>query len=132
MIDQDIWRVEAGGKAEPFLVSSMLDLNAQFSPDGRRIAFASGRSIDRVAIWLSDANGANLIQLTTGPGTYDGSPRWSPDGQWIAFDPLGDDGRRSVQVVESTGGPPLLHYCDRAANSRDPISRACHRPKPDR
>ncbi len=106
MIDQDIWRVEAGGKAEPFLVSSMLDLNAQFSPDGRRIAFASGRSIDRVAIWLSDANGANLIQLTTGPGTYDGSPRWSPDGQWIAFDALGDDGRRSVQVVESTGGQP--------------------------
>jgi Tol biopolymer transport system component len=106
MSDQDIWRVEVGGKPEPFLVSSMLDLNAQFSPDGRRIAFASGRSMDRVAIWLCDADGANLVQLTRGPGTYDGSPRWSPDGRWIAFDALGSDGRRSIQIVASTGGQP--------------------------
>ena len=106
MNDQDIWRVEVGGKPEPFLVSTMLDSNAQFSPDGRRIAFASARSIDRVAIWLSDANGTNLVQLTMGPGTYDGSPRWSPDGRWIAFDALGSDGRWSVKVVESTGGQP--------------------------
>ena len=98
--------MEVGRKPEPFLVSSMLDLNAQFSPDGRRIAFASARGIDRAAIWLCDANGANLVQLTRGPGTYDGSPRWSPDGRWIAFDALGDDGRRSVKVVESTGGQP--------------------------
>jgi Tol biopolymer transport system component len=106
MSDQDIWRVEVGGKPEPFLVSSMLDLNAQFSPNGRRIAFSSARSIDRVAIWLCDADGANLIQLTRGPGTYDGSPRWSPDGRWIAFDALENDGSRSVQIVESTGGQP--------------------------
>ncbi len=104
--DQDVWRVEVGRKPEPFLVSTMLDSNAQFSPDGRRIAFASGRSVDRVSIWLSDANGANLVQLTTGPGKYDGSPRWSPDGHWIAFDALQEDGRRTVKVVESTGGAP--------------------------
>ena len=106
MIDQDIWRVEVGGKPEPFLVSTMLDLNPQFSPDGRHIAFASARSVDRVSVWLSDANGGNLAQLTRGPGTYDGSPRWSPDGRWIAFDALGNDGRRSVHVVDSAGGPP--------------------------
>jgi Tol biopolymer transport system component len=104
MSDQDIWRVEVGGKSEPFLVSSMLDLNAEFSPDGRHIAFASARGVDRVAIWLSDANGANLAQLTRGPGTYDGSPRWSPDSRWIAFDALGNDARRSVHVVASMGG----------------------------
>jgi Tol biopolymer transport system component len=102
--DQDIWRVEAGAKPEPFLASTMLDNNAQFSPDGQRIAFSSARGVDRVAIWLSDAGGANLVQLTRGPGTYDGSPRWSPDGRCIAFDALGSDGRRSVHIVESTGG----------------------------
>jgi serine/threonine protein kinase len=103
--DQDVWRAEVGRKPEPFLVSTMLDSNAQFSPDGRRIAFVSGRTVDRVSIWLSDANGANPVQLTKGPGEYDGSPRWSPDGHWIAFDALQEDGRRTFEVVESTGGP---------------------------
>jgi hypothetical protein len=37
MSDQDIWRVEVGGKPEPFLVSTMLDLNAS----SRRTAGAS-------------------------------------------------------------------------------------------
>jgi serine/threonine protein kinase/WD40 repeat protein len=104
--DQDVWQLAVGGKSEPFLASSMLDLNAQFSPDGRRIAFASGRSIDRVAIWLCDGDGANPIQLTRGPGTYDGSPRWSPDGHWIAFDSVGSDGQRRVYLVEPAGGNP--------------------------
>jgi Tol biopolymer transport system component len=102
--DQDIWRLEAGDKPEPLLVSSMLDSNAHFSPDGGRIAFSSSRSVDRVSIWLSDADGSNLVQLTRSPGNYDGSPRWSPDGRWIAFDALGKDGRRSVRLVESSGG----------------------------
>jgi Tol biopolymer transport system component len=101
--DQDIWRLQIGGRAEPFLVSSMLDTWAQFSPDGRRIAFSSQRSVDRVAIWLSDPKGGGLAQLTRGPGSYDGSPRWSPDGQWIAFDSL-ENGRRTIKVVESKGG----------------------------
>jgi Tol biopolymer transport system component len=106
MSNHDIWRLELGGRPEPFLVSSMLDSNAQFSPDGRHIAFASGRSADRVAIWLSDVNGSSLAQLTGGPGTFDGSPQWSPDGRWIAFDALGKDAQQSITVVDSIDGQP--------------------------
>jgi serine/threonine protein kinase/WD40 repeat protein len=105
-VEQDIRRLQLEGRSEPFLVSSMLDSNAQFSPDGRRIVFASQRGIDRVSIWLSDANGGSLAQITRGPGRYDGSPRWSPDGRWIAYDALGSDRRRKINVVESSGGQP--------------------------
>jgi Tol biopolymer transport system component len=31
-----------------------------------------------------DSDGSNIIQLTNNP-VNDGSPRWSPDGEFIAF-----------------------------------------------
>jgi Tol biopolymer transport system component len=102
--DTDVWTLEVGGRAKPLLASSMLDASAQFSPDGRRIAFASGRGVDRIAIWLANADGRGLVQLTRGPENYHGSPRWSPDGRWIAFDARGQDGRWNVKVIEANGG----------------------------
>jgi Tol biopolymer transport system component len=104
MSDADVWRLQVGGKPEPLLVSSMLDQNAQFSPDGRRIAFESGRGLDGIGIWLSNADGSGLVQLTKGPESHHGSARWSPDGQRIAFDARGKDGRPNIEVVESSGG----------------------------
>jgi Tol biopolymer transport system component len=101
--DPDVWRLQAGGKPQPLLVSSSVDSNAQFSPDGRHIAFASGRSADGIFIWLANADGADLVQLTRGPEDYHGSPRWSADGRWIAFDARGKDGW-NIRVVESRGG----------------------------
>ena len=35
-----------------------------------------------------------------------GSPRWSPDGRWIAYDFLTADGTRDIYVIDSTGGRP--------------------------
>jgi Tol biopolymer transport system component len=102
--DADVWRFRVGGKPEPFLVSSALDTSAQFSPDGRRIAFASGRGVEGIAIWLANADGTGLVQLTREPEEYHGSPQWSPDGRWIAFDARGKDGRWTIRVVESSGG----------------------------
>jgi Tol biopolymer transport system component len=102
--DPDIWRLQRGGKPQPLLVSSSVDANAQFSSDGRRIAFASGRSGEGIFIWLANAEGGDLVQLTRGPEDYHGSPRWSPDGGWVAFDARGKDGRWNVKVVESRGG----------------------------
>src|SRR5262245_3555342 len=102
--DEDVFRLEVGNTPQPLLVSSMRDLNAQFSPDGRRIAFASGRSGDQVSIWLANADGTGLVQLTRGAGSFEGSPRWSPDGRWIAFDAVSKDGGRHIEVVESSGG----------------------------
>jgi serine/threonine protein kinase/Tol biopolymer transport system component len=106
LLDTDVYRFEAGRPAEPLLASSSADQGPDFSPDGRRVAFQSGRSLDGQKIWLADADGAHSVQLTRGPGIFQGSPRWSPDGRRIAFDSLSEDGHYDIWIVDADGGPP--------------------------
>jgi Tol biopolymer transport system component len=102
--DTDIWRVDLGKPARPLLVSTMADQNPLFSPDGRRIAFASARGMDGNQIWLSNSDGSAVVQLTSGTDDSEGSPRWSPDGRWIAFDVSTKDGARMVKIVDVSNG----------------------------
>ena len=104
----DVWRMERGAKPSPFLTSSLLDGDAQSSPDGRRIAFASSRQGDRdiIAIWVANADGTGVTQVTRIASARCGSPRWSPDGKRIAFDALGKVGGWDIWVVDANGGSP--------------------------
>jgi dipeptidyl aminopeptidase/acylaminoacyl peptidase len=63
-----------------------------WSPDGTKVAFVANRTgnpdgNENTDIWVVDAantdKGGTLVQVTTNPGS-DGSPAWSPDGEWIA------------------------------------------------
>jgi Tol biopolymer transport system component len=107
LYDQDIVRLTPGRGPEAFPASSSYwDGNSQFSPDGRRLAFESMRSGERMEIWLADADGQNPVQLTRGPGRWQGSPAWSPDGRQIAYDSQDEDGRRNIWTVDVEGGAP--------------------------
>jgi Tol biopolymer transport system component len=55
-----------------------------YSPDGKRLAFASTRS-GTEEIWVSDAAGSNPMQVTSMGGPQCANPRWSPDGRLILF-----------------------------------------------
>ena len=104
--DFDIWRYHLGGTAEPFIVSSLTDYNAEFSPDGSKIAFESDRTGDASEIWDSQADGSGIVQLTNLLGRHQGTPHWSPDGRWILFDSAAQDGNMDIFVVDATGGKP--------------------------
>lgn len=80
------------------------------SPDGRHVAFTvrttewSENRYD-TEIWLS-RDGAAPVQLTRTAKGSSSSPRWSPDGRWIAF--LADRGdRQQLHLIPVDGGEAL-------------------------
>jgi Tol biopolymer transport system component len=109
--DANIWRaglapIASGGGApafetSPLVSSSRRDANGSFSPDGKRIAFASDRS-GSFEIWVSGSDGANPVQLTR-LRSFSGTPRWSPDGAEIAFD-SNLEGHWEIYVANANGG----------------------------
>jgi Tol biopolymer transport system component len=86
------------------VASSRFDNNADFSPDGRRIAFQSDRS-GSPEIWVCESDGSRPRQLTSFGHGETGTPRWSPDGLRIAFD-SNVDGQFHIYVVTADGNPP--------------------------
>jgi Tol biopolymer transport system component/DNA-binding winged helix-turn-helix (wHTH) protein len=101
-----IWRMELGGSHQaiemPMMNSTRLEHVPQYSPDGKRIAFASNRSGTH-EIWLCNADGSNAAKLTSFGGPDVGSPAWSPDGRRIVFDAR-PGGRIQIHLVSADGG----------------------------
>ncbi|HEX7138786.1 MAG TPA: hypothetical protein VF219_13095, partial [Vicinamibacterales bacterium] len=86
------------------------DTDPQWSPDGRRIAFVSdrtGKAFDEghnTDVWVIDANGGPLTKISD-HNTGDNQPRWSPDGQTIAFvSPVPEKSHAKIWLASSAGG----------------------------
>jgi Tol biopolymer transport system component/DNA-binding winged helix-turn-helix (wHTH) protein len=86
----------------------------QPSPDGKKLTFMWGR-IDSMEIWVCNADGSSP-QMITNMGTT-GTPRWSPDSRWIAFDSDGRFGHSGIYVVSAEGGPVRPVVQDESNNS---------------
>jgi Tol biopolymer transport system component len=62
-----------------------------WSPDGSKLAFASGRALDGSDaagpsnVWIANPDGSGAAPLSTLTAAYSIAPAWSPDGSKIAF-----------------------------------------------
>jgi Tol biopolymer transport system component/tRNA A-37 threonylcarbamoyl transferase component Bud32 len=104
--DVDIWKFEPGGGPVSILSSTTTDIDPQLSPDGTMAAFVTTRSGRGAEIWVAALDGTRAMRLTQPTGRGQGSPRWSPDGRWIAFDAQAEDGNYDIYVVDAAGGQP--------------------------
>lgn len=57
-----------------------------FSPDGKRVLYALSRGLGFGSeVWIMDRNGRNREQIITDPAHIIAYPRWSPNGEAIAY-----------------------------------------------
>ncbi len=133
--DSNIWKIDLShGQVVPsvgqvFISSTRYEGTPQFSSDGSRVLFTSTRASITGEIWICRADGSNPRQVTSPsepdagePPLFKGSPRWSPDGQSIAFD-WTTEGHRDVYVVSVEGGKPKRLTTETSSDVRPSWSR---------
>jgi Tol biopolymer transport system component len=107
-----IWVMDADGSNQSHLVDGSVP---SWSPDGSKIVFNRfpvPNTGSGPALFVADADGSNVSQLTT-DNRFDRWPSWSPDGTQIAFTRddaestateiwvAGADGSDAVQLTDS-------------------------------
>ena len=99
----DIYTMSSDGTGQTRLTHNQAaDFAAAWSPNGRQIAFTRTWDDEDLEIYVMDADGGNVRQLTEGP--FDVIPKWSPDGKRIAFEAmLGLGHGRQIYVMNADG-----------------------------
>lgn len=79
--NEDIWKIDIrNGRAERMTDADEIDIAADYSPDGRSIAFSSARG-GPLSVWTIASVGGKRLRIND--GGY--APRYSPDGRSILF-----------------------------------------------
>jgi dipeptidyl aminopeptidase/acylaminoacyl peptidase len=111
----DVWTSDVAGGNQRQIVTERYDKgveeygfggNANWSPDGTRIAYLSSRD-GYNHVWTVSVDGGRPTAVTSG-AFVDYDPAWSPDGSRIVFvsSRSGDREERHIWVVSAGGGTP--------------------------
>ncbi len=100
--ESDIFRVDTASHAVTRLITGGINTYPVMSPDGRHIALRKIIDGGNSEVFVADADGSHLRNLTHDPA-FDGWPAWSPDGRRIAF-ASNRGGNQQIYVMDADGG----------------------------
>src|SRR3989454_5934208 len=80
----------------------------QISPDGKWVAYTVSNGDFKqdafiTQIWLAETGAGKTFQLTRGDKSST-NPRWSPDGQWLAFLSNRVEDKNQIFLINPAGG----------------------------
>ena len=97
-----------GGIATLILGGPAYEQQPRFSPDGKRIAFASDRD-GLMNVWTTDVSGKDLRQITKEREREVSNPAWTPDGQYLVA-------RKHFRNTRSLGAGEMWLYHSAGGN----------------
>src|SRR5258705_6430496 len=110
--------VKSGGAKQITEGDDWNDTDPQWSPDGTRVAFVSNRTGKEFEgdrnddVWIIPAAGGPLTRISDHEEN-DNNPRWSPDGQTIAFTgELHDRDHPKIWLAPAKGGTTSILAAD--------------------
>lgn len=114
------------GRVRPVTTDHAWNIDASWSPDGRRIAYESTRD-GRSDLYVMDLASGFIRRVTDGRGFSDNAS-WSPDGSWIVFRssragitaPLGHGRNYGDLYVVHPDGTGLRRLTDQHGFNGDP------------
>ncbi len=80
------------------------------SPDGRHLAYTTGRAASSMDVWVHDVTRKQPMRLTFLSG-FESGPVWSPDGTELFFGYMyrtGGDAAEGIYRMPASGGSPTL------------------------